>query len=553
MYNMTLEFSGGSLMKKINSLFLSLVISVIPLFFMSGCGSGSAENIESSVNASVPNAPLLTASIPLEIIDDEGFNALSEDDKVYVANKLYTTFFKGKDLASIKREIATGRFISDFRDRLYATDVDQPDLDKILPDDYQIIDGRRFGDPLLEKFKSIYSHIISALYYKKLSKDYYDEWMAYILGQTILFSPAWEVESVHPFPELITSNYNRLKTMIAQNRSVKEIAYTHMISKENWSRFRSPEDNGREMLEIWLYDFNDLHVPLAAKALINWRWVVSYGPVSDTANDYYYTFHNDSTNPDEKNSEPIEFLGTTVTTGEDFYHAVVEHEDFMGGVVQRIVNIFFATFSEDRRRSIVETVLDTDPKTFRDIFDKIIFSKEYLLESDKVKSYEEIYMSLAHKLDIDPGAALFDRLHQPGSQVYEGGLAVSKQWAFTYKLGRSDMVPSDSDSIMRLHLNIRDAVFLNRRGNKGWNYTNLLSRYDTSSPENYLNSMFLDIVGRKMSEDEKITLLRIAGNAGCITTTGFDKFTMMLMTFDYFSRLSEIYIYRKVQTQGDAS
>ncbi len=541
--------------------FIAALLLLIVMLGVSGCVSAGTEE-ESTLSIASPvstdgsasvTEPVSVESKSIEIMDDESFNALSEDEKVYVANKLYATLYKGKDLTTVKEEIGTGTFITDFYKTLYDSNVEQPDLDKILPDDYRISDGNRFGDPLLEKFRSIYSNIISTLYHTRLSKEYYDEWMAYILGQTILFSPAWEVESVYPFPELISSNYSRLKTMIAQNSHVKDIAYTHMVSKENWSRFRSPEDNGREMLEIWLYDFNDLHVPLAAQALKNWRWVVSYGPVSETANDYYYTFYNDETNPDEKNSEPIDFLGTTVTTGEDFYRAVVEHEDFMRGVVQRLVNIFFVTFPEDRRREIVEDIVETDPKTFRDIFDKIIFSKEYLLESDKVKSYEEIYMSLAHKLDINPGADFFDRMHQPGSQVYEGGLAVSKQLAFTYKLGRSDMVPSDSDSIMRLHLNIRDAVFLNRRGAKGWNYSELLTRYDTTTPENYLNSMFLDVVGRKMSEDEKETLINIAENAGCISDTGFDKFTMMLMTFDYFSRLSEIYVYTKVQAQGDES
>jgi hypothetical protein len=33
--------------------------------------------------------------------------------------------------------------------------------------------------------------------------------------------------------------------------------YLHMTSSDNWRRFRSPEDNGREMLEIYTLDFND--------------------------------------------------------------------------------------------------------------------------------------------------------------------------------------------------------------------------------------------------------------------------------------------------------
>ena len=535
-------------------MFYRILLAVVPLFFsfvLVGCGGGSSETSGTSTS------PTPLQSYSLETIDDESFNALSEEDRVYVANKLYATLYKGKSLGEIKKEIATGSFITDFRKRLAAKQVSQPDLDKIVKDSYTIPDGKRFGDPLLKKFNGIFVEVATTLYYTRLGKSYYDEWMAYVLNQTILFSPAWEVESVHPFPELIRSNYERIRSEIAADHPVATVVYNHMISKENWARFRSPEDNGREMLEIWLYDFNDLHVPLAARALRNWKWVVKYEPVSATANDYVYYFYNDTNNADEINTEPIEefeaFFGRPVTTGRDFYKAVVQHKDFLPGVVLRLVNLFFPDFSEDRKRQIVGEIVKGEPATFRDIFDAILFSKVYLFESTRVKSYEEIYFSLAHTFDITPGADIFGFFHQTGRQVYEGGLVVSKQRAFTYKLGRSDRVPSDSDSVMRLHLNIRDAIFLNRRGTKGWNYANLLSRYDTSSLENYLESMFLEVVGRHMTEAEKKKLTEIAVNAGCVSATGFDKFTIMLMTFDYFSRLSEIYIYRKVDSQGGAS
>ncbi|MCF6200904.1 MAG: hypothetical protein L3J42_02060, partial [Hydrogenimonas sp.] len=234
-------------MKKLNSLILALVIAFLPLIFMTGCGTGSTESVSSLSQDSPTAVSVAPATTSLQMLDDESFNALSEEERIYVANKLYTTLFKGRDLSFIKDEISTGKFIENFRQRLYLSDSDQPDLDKVLPDNYQIQDGRRFGDPLIEKFRSIYSNIISTLYYTKLSKEYYDEWMAYLLGQTILFSPAWEVESVNPFPELISSNYNRLKSLIGEDKPFKDIVYTHMISNENWARFRSPEDNGREM------------------------------------------------------------------------------------------------------------------------------------------------------------------------------------------------------------------------------------------------------------------------------------------------------------------
>ncbi len=534
-------------------IFTILSATLLSLTLFTGCGGASSSTTPESEAA--PILPSVPTKYSFEMIDDESFNALSEDDKIYIANKLYTTLYKGFDLATLKRKVSSGTFISDLRNTLYSTNVQQPDLERVVKDTYQIEDGKRFGGPLSAKFNSIYTEIASTLYYTRLSKSYFDEWMAYVLCQTILFSPAWEVESVHPFPELVSSVYNRIKNEIAAGHTIKDIAYNHMVSKENWARFRSPEDNGREMLEIWLYDFNDLDVPLAAKALKNWRWVVKYEKVSDTANDYVY-YYNDWNNPDEINTEAVELLETNVTTGEDFYRAVVNHKDFIPGVVMRLVNIFFPHFSESRRKEIADAIVETEPKRFTELFERILFSKTYLYESDRVKSYEEIFFGLSHKLGIKPDGDTFFYFHNIGAEEYQSGLVKSKQEAFTYKLGRSDRVPSDSDSIIRLHQNIRSAIFLNRRGENGWSFQEVAGRYDSTTLNSFLNGMFLDVVGREMSEDERNTLAQIAKDAGIEDPSGrsgWNRLPLTLMMFDYFSRLSEIYVYRKIEPQGDGS
>ena len=540
----------------LKQIFTFISATLLSLTLFTGCGGGAVSSTATQDSGAAPLPPSVPVKNSFEIIDDESFNALSEEDRIYIANKLYTTLYKGFDLATLKEKVSSGTFISDLRNTLHSTNVMQPDLDRIVKDSYQIEDGKRFGGPLSAKFNSIYTEIASTLYYTRLSKSYFDEWMAYLLCQTILFSPAWEVESVHPFPELVSNVYNRIKNEIAAGHSIREIAYNHMISKENWARFRSPEDNGREMLEIWLYDFNDLHVPLAAKALKNWRWVVKYEKVSDTAYDYVYYYYNDWNNPDEMNREAVELLDTNVTTGEDFYRAVVNHEDFIPGVVMRLVNLFFPHFSESRRKEIADAIVETEPKSFTDLFERILFSKTYLYESDRVKSYEEIFFGLSHKLGIEPDGNTFTYFHNMGAEVYESGLVKSKQKAFTYKLGRSDRVPSDSDSIIRLHQNIRSAIFLNRRGGKGWNLQEVVGRYDSNTLNSFLNGMFLDVVGREMSEDERDTLTQIAKDAGIEDPnagSGWNRLPLTLMTFDYFSRLSEIYVYRKIEPQGDGS
>ena len=68
--------------------------------------------------------------------------------------------------------------------------------------------------------------------------------------------------------------------------------------------------------------------------------------------------------------------------------------------------------------------------------------------------------------------------------------------------------------------------------------------------------MFLDVVGREMSEDERNTLAQIAKDADIEDPSGrsgWNRLPLTLMMFDYFSRLSEIYVYRKIEPQGDGS
>ena len=538
--------------------FFATVFIGLLVWTLAGCGlpgelpksetSGVSQSSESSFFAGdnsnmVTNAP---EAFSLEMIDDDSFNSLSEDDKIYVAKKLYSTFYKGKDINSLKNEISTGKFVSEFRKKLYAENVKQPDQDKIFQDTYTISYGGRAGDRLFEKRWRVFSHIASTLYYTKLSREYFDEWMAYVLEQTILFSPAYEVESVKPFPELVASNHERITKALRDNKPIRTIVYEHMISKENWARFRSPEDNGREMLEIWLYDYNDADVPLAAKALKNWRWVLAREKNEEGEYGDVYKFYNDFNNSENENNESVVIRGKSVTTGLDFYRMVAEDEALMSTVVDRLVALFFPTMSSEEKRNISASLVESNPTTFAEIFDRIIFSKKYLFESNRIKSIEEIFMGLNHILDMEPSGTTFRYL-------FTDGMDGSNQYAFTYKLGRPDEGVSDTDSVIRLHQYIRSTIFLNRRGG-GWDVSRLRDeRYkEAETVADLLNIMFLDIVGRKATEDEMDELTSIIEDAGVSdVSNSWNRFAVMLMTFDYFSRLSEIYTYRKVEVGGE--
>jgi hypothetical protein len=111
------------------------------------------------------------------------------------------------------------------------------DLDSYLneiDEKYQFDSGR---EPL--------QYPLAMLFELPLSSDYYEIWIAYKLMNTILFSPALELETMD-YPD-IQKIFSRLIYMLAEDYSIGDIVYEHMATQENWRRFRSPEDNTREM------------------------------------------------------------------------------------------------------------------------------------------------------------------------------------------------------------------------------------------------------------------------------------------------------------------
>ncbi len=533
---------------KYRKLFFVITLILLPAFFFIGCGTGSSSEKKASGSAPIVSSPDTPASASLEQLDDDAFNALKYEDKIYVAKKLYSTIFKGEDISTLKKDVESGTFISDFRKKL-ETEVSQPDLNKIYePSDKMYRDDTGAGDAITAKKGEADRAIVSRLLYTKLSKTYYSDWIAYQLNHTILLSPGWEVDTMLYYPRFILSNFDRLREGIRKNRQIKDIVYDHIISVENWARFRSPEDNGREMLEIWLYDFKDSDVPLAAKVLKNWRFYTYY------ERPYQKYVFEDGMNDDE-NNETVHLLGRDIRTGREFFKAVVEHENFIYTVVHRIVGRFFPTFDAAKKESITELILAQKPKTFKDIFDTILFSKAYLFESDRVKSIEETMYGLMDTLDFHIGAYTLNKI--------TGSLGPMNQKMMTYKLGREDAVPVDTISMNNYAKSVREIVLINRDESEtypnddGVTFETVSQRYDDTNLSTFINDIFLDLIGRKANslEHEKFEGHFKSVRLGYLNTTLDDlsqptcKSITTMILFDYISRLSELYQYRKVTEQ----
>jgi len=492
----------------------------------------------------------------LQQLSDATFNSLSPTRKERVADKLLSTLFFGYPYAVLKSKIDSGTFISDIRNGL-----NEERTDKAWLENY-IIDGDIFRQTNYNEQPAV--DILARFYaMKELDSYFLQNWVAYILTQTIMFSPAYELESTHT-PN-IARVYNRLVTMLGVDSGMRYITYVHMMSEDNWRRFRSPEDNGREMLEIFTLDSDDSHVPIAAKALQNWKL--------DRDSDTLVVSLN-------QNRDPLQLFGTTIYNGDDFYRELAKSSAFTNGVTKRLVDFFFPKTSETKRNQIIQSIVSSQPETWQDILLQIVFSEEYLLHSERAKSAEELFFSLAKKTEFKHRIGTF---HE-----FKDALEEMHQATMKYKLGKIKRVPLDTLSFANYHKYIRERVLL-RKSNpekiddytawdrQGWDEHFLdNSNFDfdetdgVKSLESLIQYLFHATIGRDADADElalfKSHMLRDKSSSDSTKVLDYQfdmlytnsdpdkqhkrrearKRDIAIIVLDYISRLAETYTQSEV-------
>ena len=490
------------------------------------------------------------SSYRLEQLSDSEFNSLNTTAKLQVADKLLNSLFFGYSYKELKEKIESGSFISSIKDLLSENKIDKEALENlILNDDY----FKQYKDKTWAQPQVI--NILTRFYaMDKLDKYYLENWVAYILTQTIMFSPAYELSSTHT-PD-ISRVYNRLVNMLDINSGMRYITYVHMMSQDNWRRFRSPEDNGREMLEIYTLDTKDSHVPLAAKALQNWRL--------NTDSDTLEVGLN-------KNYTPIKLFNTTIYTGEDFYRELVKSDAFTYGVTKRLVDFFFPQKSESKRDEIAKTITSSNPQKWQDILLQILFSKEYLLNNQRALSAEERFYSFAKKLKF--------KVKRDAFYYFKSKLSTMHQASMKYKLGKLDRVPLDSLSFATYHKYVREYILLNmaykdEADRDSWKYDgwseDILSTnnftLDLSSDEATLKSfikyLFLITISREPNKSEYDLFIgymldngKFKSEFNIVTRRDTNEEEERLkrreyiarVVFDYISRLEETYMQKEVK------
>ncbi len=359
-------------------------------------------------------------------LSDSEFNKLSLNDRRKVADKLLSALFYGYPPALLQSKITSGNFLCSLRQSLLVETNDMVAVENEIRNDEHFYHSTWTPNELY--------NILARFYVMEdLDKNFLHNWISYILTQTIMFSPAYELDSSH-FPN-VASVFNWLVLDMNDDIGMRYSTYMHMASSDNWRRFRSPEDNGREMLEIYTFDFDDTNVPKAATTLQNWYL--------DDDNDTLVIGLN-------QNTIPQSLFGTTVTTGFDYYRELVKSQGFIDGSVRRLVDFFFTEHDNTSKEQITDLIVASNPETWQDILMQIIFSKEFLLYTKRAKSGEELFYSLVRKLEY--------KHNRTGFHYFHYALIDMNQASMKYKLGKLERVPLDTLSFANYHQYIREEI-----------------------------------------------------------------------------------------------
>lgn len=549
---------------RVLSFFKYAVLATVT-FMAVGCGgSGSTGSDESSgvkvYGIEVDAKPLPYSGYRLEPLGDADFNALTKEQKFKVAVKLYGTLYYGTGFDDLNRSVNSGSFISETR-AMFDRPSTSEEINRLEESVGRYEDYGYGSNKLL-------AGMLARLYHMEPGSAYLNRWAAYVLTQTILFSPAYELDTVYDVDAI--NVYSSLVMSFDQGLSLRWSTFLHMMSDENWRRFRSPEDNGREMMEIFLEDFNDAHVPLAAKALKNLK-------LDPDSNTLVMTLN--------VNTEPITnlFPDMEIVDAADFYSGVVKHPDFLPTVCSRLVDIYFPSFSAEEKRGVVQKLVESNPTSWTDLLKQIVYSKAYLLESGKPRSFEESFLPVAKAIGWRPHLRSFYYIARNLDNMHQASMR--------YKLGRKVEVPLDSQSFAWFHKTIRESVMINYERNStfessddGWPLEGIFAsmpaelfsdtelddreewkRNEQKRAEYIVERLFVPVVGREPADEEMEFLTSLIDrdrydgerfrNFGWYDLYGNDKpeddlkergyFSNLVL--DYLSRVSSVYEFEAVK------
>lgn len=553
---------------------LATVITAISLM---ACDPGQPD-VNSNANVTGFAAPLSQTE----------FNSLPAEKQYQVASKLYGTFFRG-----ISAE--------DFFDLNAGIDTLKPKSNNFLTNTKQALTRNLSPDELLavntviEGFDSEGNAVEADAKYSfdrdtdsdeneramqiplarikeyPISRDLYVQWMAYFLSNTIMYSAAVEMESTDTVDA--QNMYRFLTSNIRDGSGIREMVRSNLPSLARWRVSRSSENHALEAYELYLGLFeteaDSVKGGIACK-------------------DYYLTDEDSGyviSTTNFPNTEPQLILDDYfITSCNDLYDVIAAHPLILPRAIEVLTNYFFSGRSREHRVAIIESIKNSGAQTYEDIFTAMLFSKEYLLNTERPRSFEESLLPLLDTLKWHPAAtnsSVDERIFEfmaSGSENPPGGRGNTlylgnKNWhSMSLKIGRLPDVPMDALSFANYHKGIREQLLLNERsydgsqtdlpgliyngeGNDDDDLRDVVAELNLTD---YIHFLFLNTVQRKASTEEVIGLITLFDELFLLQTdtdglqtirpsTSDNRHNNIAeITFDYISRLPEFYFFKAV-------
>ncbi len=556
---------------------LTKLVIVTAAISLTACDPGPPDNISS--------AHITGFAAPLSQTE---FNALSPEAQYQVASKLYGTFFRGisaEDFFDLNAGIDTlkpknSNFLIETRQALSTT----LSSDELLAANTLIEGFDNEGNAVEANAKYSFDTDsdsdeneramqipLARIKEYPVSRDLYVQWMAYFLSNTIMYSAAVEMESTDTVDA--QNMYRFLTTNIREGRSIREMVRSNLPSLARWRVSRSSENHALEAYELYLGLFeteeDSVKGGIACKDYY----------LTDEASGYVISTTN------FPNTEPQLILGSYfITSCNDLYDVIAGHPLIIPRAIEVLTNYFFSGRSREDRVAIIESIKDSGVETYEDIFTAMLFSREYLLNTQRPKSFEENLMPLLDKLKWHPAAtnsSVDERIFEfmasgsenppfgRGNILYLG----NKNWhSMSLKIGRLPDVPMDALSFANHHKGVREQLLLNERsydgsqagipgliyngeGNDDDDLRDVISSLDL---QGYIHFLFLNTVQRKASVEELDGLIALFDNLSLLQVND-DGIQIVRpdrsnnrhnniaeITFDYISRLPEFYFFKAI-------
>ena len=561
----------------VKNLTIKLVL-LTAIFSLIGCDPGQPE-ASSGFNATGFTAPLSQAE----------FNTLKPEQQYQVASKIYGTLFRGisaEDFFDLNA--GTGNLIP--KSNTFLNDTKQA-LSRSLSNEALIT-----ADTLIEGFDSEgnpneddakYSFDsdtrpdenekakqipLARIKEYPISRDLYVQWMAYFLSNTIMYSAAVEMEST----DMVDAQnmYRFLTTKLQNKSSVREMVGSNLPSLARWRVSRSSENHALEAYELYLGLFETEEDSVKG---------------GTACKDFYLTDEDSGyvlSTTSFPNTEPQLILDTYfITTCNDLYDVIAGHPLIMPRAAEVLVNYLFSGRSQQDRVNMINSIVRSGAETYEDIFTAMIFSREYLLNTERPRSFEESLMPLLDSLKWDPAARSGDSV---GKRIFEFMASGSdnppnrnnilyvgnKGWhSMTLKIGRLPDVPLDALSFANYHKGVREQLLMHESSYNGSqvdipgliykgegddadaNVRDVLSQLSLTE---YIDFLFLNAMQRKATAEEINGLITIYDGLSYLTTdtdgikiirpstsnTNHDNIADV--TFDYISRLPEFYYFKAI-------